>query len=96
MPDPELSKCGQDITVIFEQSYARMNSASLEEQCAQSNYDRTKACYMIHSIPRADISMATREARLRGEHVFATVLNEKYYESFGNAFDDFITAMAAP
>ncbi|KXT01649.1 hypothetical protein AC579_1139 [Pseudocercospora musae] len=97
-PDVQLTKRGQDVDVVFEESYSRFNGLSPKEQYAQTNYDRTKTCYMIHSTPEGGLLNVVREARFRADYVFATDLSEHFYEHFGkqqSSFSDFIAAMAA-
>ncbi|KAI5367116.1 Putative Spherulation-specific family 4 [Septoria linicola] len=95
LPDPQLTSKRPEITVVFEESYARLLQPDPTEHKSLINYDRLNGCYMVHTVPIDIVRDVTREARKRAQYVFVTDSRERYYEQFGAGFKDYIDAMAA-
>lgn len=85
-----------DVTVIFEESSALWHEAGTQTRLADLlRYRQDQCSYMIHSVPQHLIRPLTREMRSRGAYLFLTELQDRYYESFGKTWTDFVSAMAA-
>lgn len=93
IPDKELTETRPEITAVFEESYARYRSCGLNERKALDVYDRKGASYILHSVPRDQVKSLVRELRPRAEYIFVTDRRSKYYEGFGDSWNDFIRAM---
>jgi hypothetical protein len=93
-PDAGLTSKRPDVTVVFESSYAKLQSLTAGERRALESHGRQEACYMVHSVPREQLREVTREARQQAQFVFVTDATEKFYESFGDGWKEFIEAMA--
>lgn len=87
---------GPDITVVFEESSALWHKTTSQARLAELLRCNRESCsYMIHSVPEYLIRMVTMDLRNRGGYLFVTELRDRYYESFGKTWEDFISAMAA-
>lgn len=93
IPDHELTKTRPEVTAVFEEGYSRYRSCGQNERKALDVYDRTGACYILHSVPRDQVKSLVRELRPRAEYIFVTDRRQKYYEGFGDSWNDFIRAM---
>lgn len=93
IPDKELTETRPEITAVFEESYARYRSCGVNERKALDVYDRKGASYILHSVPRNQVKALVRELRPRAEYIFVTDRRSKYYEGFGDSWNDFIRAM---
>lgn len=84
-----------DVTVVFEESSALWHEAESQTRLAELlRYKRGNCCYMVHSVPQHLIRTLTRDLRSRGAFLFVTDLEDRYYESFGKMWDEFVSAMA--
>lgn len=84
-----------DITVVFEESSALWHELETQTRLADLlRYKRRDCSYMIHSVPQHLIRPLTIEMRARGAYLFITELQDRYYESFGKTWADFVSAMA--
>jgi len=88
-----LTETRPEITAVFEESYSRYRSCGLNERKALDVYDRKGASYILHSVPREQVKALVRELRPRAEYIFITDRRSKYYEGFGDSWNDFIRAM---
>lgn len=62
---------------------------------ATSPYERSRTCYMVHSVPDEKVEELTRALQERAEYLFVTSAVERFYESFGSSWRVFVKAMAA-
>lgn len=84
-----------DVTVVFEESSTLWHEVDTQTRLADLlRYRRQNCSYMIHSVPQHLIRPLTREMRARGAYLFITELQDRYYESFGKTWTDFVSAMA--
>lgn len=82
------------MTAVVEESYRKFKSVELQERLfSLLRYDRSRCCYIVHSVPRNEIKQLVLELRHRGQYLFVTELRERYYEKFGSSWDDFVEAM---
>lgn len=93
IPDEQLTKARPEITAVFEESFSRYRSCGINERKALDVYDRKGASYILHSVPRDQVKAIVRELRPRAEYIFVTDRSSKYYEGFGDSWNDFIRAM---
>ena len=102
LPDPRFQDIDQapDVTVVYEQTHATFASnETLRDALATSPYQRSHACFMMHSLPEAEsfgrkeLRGVVKELRKRAEYVFLTELDVDYYSSFGSRWQEFIQAM---
>lgn len=85
-----------DVTVVFEESSALWHETASQARLAELlRYNRDSCSYMIHSVPEYLIRMVTMDLRHRGGYLFVTELRDRYYESFGKTWGEFVSAMAA-
>jgi hypothetical protein len=93
VPDRELTQARPEVTAVFEEGYSRYRSCGQGEQRALDAYDRKGASYILHSVPRNQVIPLVRELRPRAEYIFVTDRQTRYYEGFGESWNDFIRAM---
>ena len=93
VPDKELTQARPEVTAVFEESYSRYRSCGQGEQRALDAYNRKGASYILHSVPRNQVIPLVRELRPRAEYIFVTDRQTKYYEGFGETWNDFIRAL---
>jgi hypothetical protein len=91
----ELATPGPDITVVVETSYAHFVTREYQEWLATSPYERSRTCYMLHSVPDQEVESLTKSLRDRAEYLLVTSATERFYESFGPSWQGFVAAMAA-
>ncbi|CAO2654974.1 Nn.00g117070.m01.CDS01 [Neocucurbitaria sp. VM-36] len=92
----QLARPGPDVTVVVETSYAHFMTDEYQEWLATSPYDRSRSCYMVHSVPEAEIDDFTTALRERAAYLFVTSAVSHFYESFGPSWDSFAAAIAKP
>lgn len=90
----QLARPGPDITVVVETSYADFITNEYQDWLATSPYDRSRSCYMVHSVPEEQLEKFTIALRERAEYLFVTSTDANFYESFGSSWDRFVAAMA--
>ena len=79
---------------MVEESFARYQSEALQERLSSLlTYEREKCAFIIHSVPRDEITGLVQKLRYRGKYVFVTDLCENYYVRFGESWADFIRAV---
>ncbi len=81
---------------MIEESYAKYSSAPVQERLASlcvPHYDRDRSAYVVHSVPPSVQTQLVRDLCQRGAYVFVTDRREKFYEGFGEKWDDFLDAM---
>lgn len=84
-----------DVTVVFEESSALWHEESTQRRLEDLlQYKRENCSYMIHSVPEALIKTLVSEMKRRGAYLFITDLQERYYESFGSSWREFVSIMA--
>ena len=93
VPDKELTQTRPEVTAVFEESYSRYRSCGQSEQRALDAYDRKGSSYILHSVPRKQVIPLVRELRPRAEYIFVTDRETKFYEGFGESWNDFIRTM---
>lgn len=93
IPDEQLTRIRPDVTAVFEEGFSRYRACGKNERAALDVYDRSGACYILHSVPRDQVKPLVRELRPRAEYLFVTDRRSKFYEGFGESWDDFIRAM---
>lgn len=89
----ELACPGPDMTVVVETSYEHFVSEKYQEWLATSPYDRSRSCYMVHSVPEEEVEALTTAVRGRAEYLFVTSATTKFYESFGSSWNTFVAAL---
>lgn len=92
----QLADPGPDITVVVETSYAHFITEEYQKWLATSPYDRSRSCYMVHSVPDEEVENITTALRERAEYLFVTNAVANYYETFGPCWERFVVAMAKP
>lgn len=93
VPDSTLAKSGPDVTAVFEESYARYRSETLQRELALHHYDRSRCSYIMHSVPVPEVRRVVHELRVRAAYLFVTDLRRNYYNSFGSSWKNFVEAM---
>jgi hypothetical protein len=79
---------------VVETSYTVFDTPEYQEWLATSPYDRSRTCYMLHSVPEAEIKELTKAMRQKAEYLFITSAAAKFYESFSeSSWGDFIASM---
>ncbi|USP76102.1 hypothetical protein yc1106_03376 [Curvularia clavata] len=91
-----LAKPGPDITVVVETSYQHFVTKDYQEWLATSPYDRSRAAYMVHSVPEHEVEGLTRALKKRAEYLFVTSATTGFYEKFGPSWVRFVQVMAEP
>lgn len=81
---------------MVETSYAHFMTADHENWLATSPYDRSRSCYMVHSVPEEKVASLTIALRERAEYLFVTSLSANFYESFGPSWGRFVAAIVSP
>lgn len=92
-PDARLVEDGPDITVTCELSYDRLNSDEVQDYYRIKELDRARSCYMVNAIPKDQITQAARDFRGKAAYVYATDSKERFYESFGAGWEEFVAAL---
>lgn len=88
---------GPDITVVVEVSYREFATAEYQEWLATSPYNRSRTCYMLHSVPQDRVPSLTAELRQRAEYLFITGATADFYAKFDEpSWPNFVRSMAAP
>lgn len=88
------AKPGPDISVVAETSYAEFASDAYQAWLANSPYDCSRTCYMLHSVPEEKIGELTMSLRDRAKYLFLTSATSNFYESFSPSWEAFVDAMA--
>lgn len=91
---PQLAVPGPDITVVVETSYEDFLTQEHQDWLATSPYDRSRSCYMVHSVPDKEVENLTAELCKQAKYLFITSATENFYGSFGSSWVRFIGAMA--
>ncbi|KAF2010103.1 hypothetical protein BU24DRAFT_444743 [Aaosphaeria arxii CBS 175.79] len=92
--DATLAQPGPDLTTVVEDSFANYRTDDYQRWLATSPYNRTRSSYMVHSVPKCEVSALTHELRDRAEYLFVTDLTQAFYESFGPSWAEFVAAVA--
>jgi hypothetical protein len=90
IPDARFNDTNTDISVVFEESYAKYQT-KISDLAALKDV-RSHHCYMVHSLPSMDknkLQSFVDDISKQAEYVFVTSNAENYYESFGSDFADF-------
>ncbi|KAF1934962.1 hypothetical protein EJ02DRAFT_460788 [Clathrospora elynae] len=90
-----LATPGPDITVVVETSYEHFVTEEYQEWLAISPYDRSRSCYMVHSVPEQEVECLAIELRERAEYMFVTSATVDFYASFATSWETFVAVMAA-
>ncbi|PGH09661.1 hypothetical protein AJ79_05627 [Helicocarpus griseus UAMH5409] len=97
VPDPRYNILA-DMTVLFEATYETFQQRKDEVFKNLTNHDRSTVCCVVHSVPEDvtgnSLRELVRDARTLANEVFITHLSERYYESFGSRWREFIQLMA--
>jgi hypothetical protein len=88
-----LAAPGPDVTVVVETSYEHFVTKEYQDWLATSPYDRSRAAYMVHSVPEHKVEGLTRALRERAEYLFVTSATCEFYEKFGPSWMTFVAAM---
>jgi hypothetical protein len=78
----QLATPGPAITVVVETSYGQFVTEEYQEWLATSPYDRSRTCYMLHSVPVEELEAVTTALKERAEYLFVTCATAMFYESF--------------
>ena len=82
------------MTAVVEESYSAFKSVELQKRLSSLlRYDRSRCCYIVHSVPRDRIQELVLELRHRGQFLFVTELGEDCYVRFAPGWDEFVEAM---
>ncbi|KAH7398536.1 Spherulation-specific family 4 [Pyrenochaeta sp. MPI-SDFR-AT-0127] len=90
-----LASPGPDITVVVETSYQHFITQEYQDWLATSPYDRSRSCYMLHSVPNDEVKNLTASFCKAAKYLFITSATENFYGSFGPSWEDFLAAMEA-
>ncbi|KAF1919939.1 Spherulation-specific family 4 [Ampelomyces quisqualis] len=91
----ELARPGPDLTVVVETSCAQFMTKEYQKWLATSPYERSRTCYMLHSVPEEKVEDLTKTLRDRAKYLFVTSATENIYGSFGSSWQMFLAAMTA-
>ncbi|KAH7395272.1 Spherulation-specific family 4-domain-containing protein [Phaeosphaeria sp. MPI-PUGE-AT-0046c] len=91
----ELAEPGPDITVVVETSYSHFVTKEYQEWLATSPYNRSRTCYMLHSVPQDMVADLTATLCDKAEYLFITSATERFYEGFNESWKIFIAAITA-
>jgi hypothetical protein len=81
--------------VVVETSYAQFDTQDYQEWLATSPYDRSRTCYMLHSVPDSRVKELTTALRKKAKYLFVTSAASKFYETFSeSSWEDFVASMA--
>ena len=78
----------------METSYSHFVTKEYQEWLATSPYERSRTCYMLHSVPQDMVAELTATLCDRAGYLFITSATEKFYEGFSESWEVFISAMA--
>ncbi|KAF2855797.1 hypothetical protein T440DRAFT_475158 [Plenodomus tracheiphilus IPT5] len=92
----DLAAPGPDVTVVVETSYAEFVTDDYQEWLRTSSYDRSRSCYMLHSVPVDKVESLTKTLRERAEYLFVTSATVDFYGQWAVGWDTFITAVTDP
>jgi hypothetical protein len=81
---------------VVETSYQHFVTKEYQEWLATSPYDRSRAAYMVHSVPEHEVEGLTRALKKRAEYLFVTSATSEFYERFGPSWMKFVQVMAEP
>lgn len=65
----------------------------MQERLLLHQLDRSKCCFIVHTVPKEELKLLVHDLRQRGEYLFVTDLCADYYSQFGPGWKDFIEAM---
>jgi hypothetical protein len=82
-----------DVIVTCEEPYKQYSGEVTTKRLSDYFYHRARSAYQISGVPKERIREVARELRRKGAYIFATSLTEDFYESFGECWSDFCTAM---
>lgn len=95
VPDPDYAMPGPDITTIFETGYKDYQDREVQKRISDLlRYSRDRCCYMVLSVPRADVDALVPELKRRAKYVFVTESKKGWYEKFSDGWERFVAAMA--
>jgi len=89
-----LGNPGPDITVVVETSFKHFITKEYQDWLATSPYGRSRAAYMVHSVPEGEMKRLTLSLRERAGYLFVTSASTGFYESFGSSWTGFVDTMA--
>ncbi|KAI0144684.1 cell surface protein [Pestalotiopsis sp. NC0098] len=93
-PEGDLSLFGYpDLVCISEEPHQLFAGEGVQKRLAELPLDRARSIYQLSGIPRQQIRDVVHELCKRGQYVFATDLQDDFYESFGPSWEDFISAV---
>ncbi|KAF2126990.1 cell surface protein [Dothidotthia symphoricarpi CBS 119687] len=93
-PDSELaSPAIVDVIITCEEPYQRYSGEQVQTRLREYFVDRTRSGYQISDVSRNVIRKVVGELRHKGAYIFATSLVEDFYESFGECWREFVSAM---
>ena len=90
---PGLASPGPDITVVVETAYEQFITDEYQEWLATSPYDRSRSCYMVHSVPEEEVEQLTKALKKRAAYLFVTSAGIGFYESWAPSWERFIAAL---
>jgi hypothetical protein len=80
---------------VVETSYAQFDTPEYQDWLATSPYDRSRTCYMLHSVPEKKVKELTKALGKRAKFLFVTSAATNFYESFSeSSWGDFVVSMA--
>lgn len=91
-----LAAPGPDVTVVVETSHAEFVTEEYQAWLKTSPYDRSRSCYMVHSVPIEEVASLTKVLRERAEYLFVTSATVDFYSNWAVSWESFVTAVAAP
>ncbi|KAF2788862.1 hypothetical protein K505DRAFT_285346 [Melanomma pulvis-pyrius CBS 109.77] len=91
--DSRLAAPGPDVTTVVEMSHASFQTPEHQQWLETSPYDRTRSCYMVHSVPAEEVEEFAYGLRGRAKYLFVTDLDVGYYQSFGKSWNLFVEAL---
>ncbi|KAF2473726.1 uncharacterized protein BDR25DRAFT_256563 [Lindgomyces ingoldianus] len=91
--DARLANPGPDVTAVVEVAHSTYQTPEYQQWLSTSSYDRSRTCYIIHSVQAEDVKRLAYGLRERAAYLFVTDLSENYYQSFGSSWKHFVEAI---
>ncbi|KAH9882104.1 hypothetical protein J1614_001276 [Plenodomus biglobosus] len=89
----ELAAPGPDVTVVVETSYGEFVTGEYQEWLQTSPYDRSRSCYMVHSVPIEKVGSLTKALQNRAGYLFVTSATKNFYGDWAESWDAFVAAV---
>lgn len=98
LPDRRLTGISNpDITAVCEESLTKYRNWGAREKVALNEWDPSRCCIILHTVPQYQIPPLVRELRHRASYLYLTELGPgTYYQEWGAGWGDFVDAMAMP